>query len=702
MLAPVTKSILRDPDVSQVFRYLSRSRELTKNPQTAQWAATHLRDLGVYLGLEHRLLTGCLRRGAAYLLAINCSEEERTARMGHKDRDSVYWSHYRNEDLTNDFQAIVHAVEAENLEIMGSITLNRKENAPTYPSNGGLFEAFQDPELINLLEEKSELYDQIVQQYHSINKAKDLDPCLFNKHHMAVNKVQACRKRLLSTQFRKELHQFFQQDTEVAQIAVQETKDSPESALSTFAFPLDPALGGTPLPSSIAFLGSQLDSEIQSSAFGIFGAASTFLEPPSNNIEKHRNLLMNVTSVDKAAVLLCGTSCDVQDAELMNLMVQCYSGLHPSDMFHPDTEPLPGSYLCRFCGLDLHAVERSGYHTFQCYKKEFLQSLANRLNEQYPIFKCTAMILRSDVDLRVKKRVDEAVQECGTILDGSTEKSTEKAIYHARIHLESLFPNKNGISVKCTFGGCYESQTPFQSEHYSAHVQHLFFAHCIRVEGYRAKTLDCQFTHLFWWCPFCQRFVLQEEEDINHHILNHIPAYDKAFRRQGYYAISQDHLNVWPILCPVCVRDTKKSPMERFIPVYQAKRYASKDLWRHLYCHFESTDLFPSIVPCPLSICTSDGITATCDHISIPVSDLAQHFLEAHGWDLQQGRKVRDHEKGIDSDRKKARLERKMRAKDDLGEDGREQANQRVILGNIDPNTQICPRNPARKKPRLR
>ena len=84
------------------------------------------------------------------------------------------------------------------------------------------------------------------------------------------------------------------------------------------------------------------------------------------------------------------------------------------------------------------------------------------------------------------------------------------------------------------------------------------------------------------------------------------------------------------------------------------------------------------------------------------MSDLAQHFLEAHGWDLQQGRKVRDHEKGIDSERKKARLERKKRAKGDLREDGREQENQRVILGSIDLNTQIWPRNAATKKPRLR
>jgi hypothetical protein len=249
----------------------------------------------------------------------------------------------------------------------------------------------------------------------------------------------------------------------VVRIAGQETKDLPGNALSTSPFPLDPALGGIPLPSSTVLFVSQLDSEIQSSALDIFGDSSNLLAPASNHIEKHRKLLMSVTSVDKAAVTLCGISYGVQDPELMDLMdlvVQCYSGLHPSDMFYPDTEPLPGSYLCRFCGVDLHAVERAGYHAFQFYKKEFLQSLANSLNKHYPRSKYTAMVLKSDADLRVKKRVDEAVQECGKILDGSTEKfDRESNLPRQNIpNLENLFPSQNGMLVRCTFGGCHESQ----------------------------------------------------------------------------------------------------------------------------------------------------------------------------------------------------------------------------------------------------
>jgi hypothetical protein len=157
--------------------------------------------------------------------------------------------------------------------------------------------------------------------------------------------------------------------------------------------------------------------DIQSAADDIFGdsTSSDILAPPSNDIEEHRKFLMNVTSVDGAAVALCGILFGVQDPELGSLILKCYSGLHPSDMFHPNTEPLPGSYTSRFCWVDLHSVERPGLHAFRCYKKEFLQSLAARLNERYPISKCTAMILKSDADRRVKKQVDETVQECSKV-----------------------------------------------------------------------------------------------------------------------------------------------------------------------------------------------------------------------------------------------------------------------------------------------
>lgn len=216
-----------------MFRYIDRKRNLTTQPQTAQWVSHHLVGLGIYLGLENRLLPGCLRRGSAFLLAENCTAEERTARMGHDNRDNVYFAHYRNEDLTHDFQAIVHSVEAENLEIMGSIALNRKVDAPRYPSDAGVLAALRDPELVRLLEEKAPLYDEIVLKYGSISKAEAADPRLFKEYKAATKKATKYRSRLLANTFQQEYRAFFQQDVVVAAVP----EDIPD------CFPLDPALG---------------------------------------------------------------------------------------------------------------------------------------------------------------------------------------------------------------------------------------------------------------------------------------------------------------------------------------------------------------------------------------------------------------------------------------------------------------------------
>ena len=83
---------------------------------------------------------------------------------------------------------------------------------------------------------------------------------------------------------------------------------------------------------------------------------------------------------------------------------------------------------------------------------------------------------------------------------------------------------------------------------------------------------------------------------------------------------AQDHLTVWPTLSPIWIRDMRKSLMERFTPVYRdGKRYAGKDLWRHLHCDYDSPDPSLTVVLCPLSVSTPDGITATCGLTSIPV-----------------------------------------------------------------------------------
>jgi hypothetical protein len=133
-----------DSNNVQVLRAI-RSNQVTEEPLRYWWIATELTRLSGHLGLAQDIIFTTLRRGAAYLLAMNVSKEERRARMGHSDSDSTYWSHYRNEISTVDVQAIIHGVEAFDTTMHSSVTLGRGERAPKRQSETGYQEMARDP-----------------------------------------------------------------------------------------------------------------------------------------------------------------------------------------------------------------------------------------------------------------------------------------------------------------------------------------------------------------------------------------------------------------------------------------------------------------------------------------------------------------------------------------------------------------------------
>jgi hypothetical protein len=58
--------------------------------------------------------------------------------LGHSDSSTTYWSHYRNEISTFDFQAIMHGVQAEDMTMHSSLTLGSAlANAPRRLSKKG-------------------------------------------------------------------------------------------------------------------------------------------------------------------------------------------------------------------------------------------------------------------------------------------------------------------------------------------------------------------------------------------------------------------------------------------------------------------------------------------------------------------------------------------------------------------------------------
>lgn len=69
--------------------------------------------------------------------------------------------------------------------------------------------------------------------------------------------------------------------------------------------------------------------------------------------------------------------------ELSTIFVDTFNHMHPGDRFYPNQEPLPGTYQCRFCGLDFITAIPDGIkaaaHSQLCEAERWAQAVPDRL-----------------------------------------------------------------------------------------------------------------------------------------------------------------------------------------------------------------------------------------------------------------------------------------------------------------------------------
>lgn len=177
-----------------VFRDVTRDHTVSDEPVTSSKMGSWLSRLGIRLGLEHKLISYCLRRGAAYLLAMKCSEEERCSRMGHQASDAVYWKYYRCETSTVDFQGLARDIDQEDVSRLTSITLNRRENAVKFLSASGFAQAVRDPEVIALSNAELEIMDRLLVVHGSIKRAREAQDPEYSLYIQTQKRTQAERE----------------------------------------------------------------------------------------------------------------------------------------------------------------------------------------------------------------------------------------------------------------------------------------------------------------------------------------------------------------------------------------------------------------------------------------------------------------------------------------------------------------------------
>ncbi|KAF5616136.1 uncharacterized protein FTJAE_13079 [Fusarium tjaetaba] len=131
--------------------------------------------LGQWCGIETKCVGYCLHRGAAYVLAMNASDDMRRFLMGHKPGNNTYARHYQAKVSKVDFPPMLcYVVLIRSLSTFsqGSALLNRSDNAPLALSSNGLARVMALPDVVKEDKKLASSREKILQEHPSINEAR--------------------------------------------------------------------------------------------------------------------------------------------------------------------------------------------------------------------------------------------------------------------------------------------------------------------------------------------------------------------------------------------------------------------------------------------------------------------------------------------------------------------------------------------------
>jgi hypothetical protein len=137
---------------------------------------------------------------------------------------------------------------------------------------------------------------------------------------------------------------------------------------------------------------------------------------------------------------------DMDEEEQCKGAIQVFSTLHPHDAFYAGEEPFPGTYDCRFCGLDLVGKHHPSHHVHSCAKIDAVDSAKRLLDQKYPYqLPCTYQACGFE-DTRGQ------FVTCNHV-SATREEFWDHARYHLKGMKKTLKQDKSKV-LSCFFGQC--------------------------------------------------------------------------------------------------------------------------------------------------------------------------------------------------------------------------------------------------------
>ncbi|KAF4636083.1 hypothetical protein G7Y89_g2010 [Cudoniella acicularis] len=608
---------------------------------------------------EHNAVPYTLRRGYANMLYLRASAEDRRFLMGHKTNSEIY-SNYHSAISMVHVQELFRDVRAVNNAEMVGLSLNRIQHLPETISPEGWQTIEQDTEVIQYSLETSQMRTSLSELYGSIAAAVRSSDQRVRDLIAATARLKNRRRVLLRRIYGEEYRKLFTDPgrppvptpstpmmmidhhswPDLVQVDDPTTEDSrdwllhleqeEESAAQELAdyqtivaeepTVSDVEIGGP--NSSLMVMDDVMPMPTNHSA-GLplqLAEGSDMIRLHKINDGSARPKNMTIARVREAM-----SSGGLTDAALSDIMVEVFSATHRSGKYIPGEEPVLGTSICRFSGVDLsldwHAPEtaHSAHATVlrhaanEAFEKHLLpldvpctyysQGPTKRKNPklcQYNKFKTRRQQINHvwEHTLQAHKRHHEV----GNIPHG------EWHCYYKGCAVLTSTPSDAGKVPKVLLS----TTSVFMSK--QSYLSHLYEEHRLSPRAIEPVL----------WCGICEHFLgwVQFGTAHDEHFEMHWDEVWSLVMEYGYTGQFDNGRRTIPSFCPFCLHDENLSPVER---ISKTMNLLSRgDYQKHIAAHFDGVDS-GSILPCPC-------FPKTCSYQGeMTPAELENHLRTVHG-----------------------------------------------------------------------
>lgn len=241
----------------------------------------------------------------------------------------------------------------------------------------------------------------------------------------------------------------------------------------------------------------------------------------------------------------------MNEAKLAALLQQQFSTAYPPDRFYPGEEPLPGTYTCRFCDVDLLEIKHPANHAHSCARIDAVKSTAIEYDRLFPYTVAC--------DFKKVRKVNGSYElyDCGLTF-------TDRRGFgdHVRTHITgnnmSVRDDSGTHQLTCFHGTC--ALLPDNGRQRSASI--IFSSREERLVHLREQhrlvptvSLDPTF------CEFCYVWVLPFE--VSEHARRHLEEAANHIANIGYTGVVGSGRQLVPRFCVFCYHNVDLDPCDR-------------------------------------------------------------------------------------------------------------------------------------------